>query len=264
MAGYILGESADETARLRSQTARHPVADRLRWAGLRSGMSVVDAGCGPGLTTRIISELVGETGTVVGFDASRARLDAAEAQRGAQGAAMRFIEGDIYAPPLPPASADFVFSQFVFEYLERPREALRALVELLRPGGILLLCDVDGVFNTNWPEPPEVTEGLRVLRAALARTGFDPEVGRKLFAWVKQAGLSGVEVRLEPLVFAGRVPEAELENWRQRFAGAGEVGRLAFGGQEGADGFVARYLAMLQDDEVLKYTTLVNVRGQRQ
>ncbi|MGI9075058.1 MAG: SAM-dependent methyltransferase [Bryobacteraceae bacterium] len=44
-------------------------------AGLKSGMTVADFGCGVGATTRMLAEMVGPSGHVTGIDVSPAQLE---------------------------------------------------------------------------------------------------------------------------------------------------------------------------------------------
>ena len=46
----------------------------LRDAGLRPGMRVADFGCGVGMVTAVLADVVGPQGRVVGIDASKAQL----------------------------------------------------------------------------------------------------------------------------------------------------------------------------------------------
>ena len=63
-------------------------------AGLRSGMRVADFGCGVGLVTALLAELVGPEGHVVGLDASRQRTLAPVLveHMPADGTNVRFVE----------------------------------------------------------------------------------------------------------------------------------------------------------------------------
>ncbi len=59
-----------EAERLRRQgrLAENITRPLLEKIGIRSGMSCLDIGCGPGEAMRLIGEMVGETGTVIGVD----------------------------------------------------------------------------------------------------------------------------------------------------------------------------------------------------
>ena len=62
-------------------------------AGLRRGMRVADFGCGVGLVTALLAELVGPEGHVVGLDSSAAQLAQARERIPARGTNIRFVEG---------------------------------------------------------------------------------------------------------------------------------------------------------------------------
>src|SRR5436190_13944258 len=76
---YALGHSDRELDRLAVQARLiDPITRRFfRDAGIAPGMRVLDVGCGPGDTTFLAADLVGETGEVVGVDRAPAALVAA-------------------------------------------------------------------------------------------------------------------------------------------------------------------------------------------
>jgi 2-polyprenyl-3-methyl-5-hydroxy-6-metoxy-1,4-benzoquinol methylase len=49
----------------------------LLQAGLSRGMKVVDFGCGVGVTTRMLADLVGPSGSVTGIDADEGQIQQA-------------------------------------------------------------------------------------------------------------------------------------------------------------------------------------------
>ena len=262
---YVLGESAGETARLAAQAQRDAIEPRLRWAGLREGLTVVDAGCGPGETTRAIGKMVGPSGRVTGFDISPVRVEAAKAVPAAEGSApLQFLQGDVFKPPLPEGEADFVFTQYVLEHIPNPQEAVLALTKLLKPGGKLLMVDVDGVGGINYPLPPILEEGIPVLLKTLGKTGFDAFVGRKLYSFAVRTGLKDVSAMLFPAVLAaGPAPMEEQLGWKQRLEAIAPLSIPVFGTKEKWEEFVAAYLSMLADPTVFKYTLGMAVQGVR-
>jgi len=260
---YILGESKGETERLLAQAAHDPAIDRLRFGGLARGQVVVDAGCGPGLITHHIAQAVGSSGRVVGFDLSEERLAAARARPASPDAApIEFRRGSVTDPPVEPGSADLVWCQYVIEYLPRPMEAIRALVGLLKPGGRLVVSDVDGMGLFHHPLPEALAADLERFRAMLAQTGFDPFVGRKLHAYFREAGLSEVDAIVQPCVtIAGRAPAAERAAWVQRFEAMRPLGNDAFGGPSRYSEFTGAFLAHLDDPGSFTYWVVVVASG---
>src|SRR5262245_958267 len=70
-------------------------------AGLKPGMSVADLGCGVGMVTALLAELVGPEGQVVGVDFSAAQLAEARERLKAQAPNVRFVEASATATGLP-------------------------------------------------------------------------------------------------------------------------------------------------------------------
>ncbi|XXF81636.1 methyltransferase domain-containing protein [Myxococcaceae bacterium GXIMD 01537] len=256
-------ESAAEARRLSEQAKALPVHQHLVTAGLSRGMSALDAGCGPGSITSLMADLVGPEGRVVGLDLHEQRLQEARALCAHQPNA-RFVRADVRETGLPEASFDFVWSQYVFEYLPDPERALAELIRVTRPGGRVVVADVDGLGLHNWPFPPDLEEGCRTFMAALAAARFDLYVGRKMFHLYRKAGLDEVRVHVAPLwVVAGSADARLVEDWRQRFATLEPVVAPAFGGVDAYRTFSARYLSLLSDADALKYAVLLITEGRK-
>ena len=73
---YLM-ENQDECLRLEIKTDPDVVKRQAAWAGIGPGMRVLDVGCGSGITTAAIADLVGENGHVTGLDFSEERLQIA-------------------------------------------------------------------------------------------------------------------------------------------------------------------------------------------
>lgn len=257
---YVM-ESADETRRLVAQAEAEDSRALLERCGLRPGMRALDVGCGPGVIARRIAEVVGDAGSVVGLDVSPERIAAATAHNGDL-RHVQFVCADVYSPGLPAASFDFVWSQFLFEYLAEPARALAGLVRLVRPGGKIVISDIDGVGTLGWPMSPSLEAGFRRLVDAVAATGFDLHVGRKLYALFRDAGVSDVKVHLQPLyLVAGAAPERLIRDWQVRFDALAPTAARAFGGPAPYAAFVTDYLAHLADDRALKYGITLVTEG---
>ena len=95
--------------------------ERLRRAGLRRSMSVLDFGCGPGLLVRFLAER--GYASVNGYDAHVAQFSDTK---------------------ILDRTYDCIISQDVIEHFDNPREFLANLVRLLSPGGMLAIGTPDG------------------------------------------------------------------------------------------------------------------------
>lgn len=198
------------------------------------------------------------------FDASDARIEAARAVAPEAGAApLRFVTGDLLAPPYEQGAYDFVFCQFVLEYIARAPEAVAHLASLLKPGGVLCIVDVDPVGYIIHPQPPELVAGRARLEAIMAAGGFDVASGRKLFSWAVSAGLAECDAFVQPQCYAGAAPQEDVDNWRARLDALREVAAAPFGGHAAWDAFVDGYLTLLADRSSFKLANIVTVRGSR-
>jgi SAM-dependent methyltransferase len=110
----------------------------LEQAHLQRGDVVLDVGSGygePGLST---ATAVGPDGQVTCLDISGDMLAFAETRARAAGLSnVSFVEADIEALELAPASLDVVLSRAAIMYASSPLETLRRLHTALRPGGRL-------------------------------------------------------------------------------------------------------------------------------
>jgi SAM-dependent methyltransferase len=102
-----------------------PFADAVyEAADIQAGERVVDIGCGCGVTTLRLAELVGETGTAVGVDISRPMIERARdcaAELGLTNA--EFAVADAQSADLPAPPFDVIASRFGVMLFEDPTAA---------------------------------------------------------------------------------------------------------------------------------------------
>lgn len=99
---------------------------------------VADLGCGTGT----LSVLLAEQGYgVTGVDLSPAMIARSRAKASAAGLRVSLSVGDAADPDLPTGTFDVVLSRHVLWALPDPEAGLRRWVELLAPGGRLLLVE---------------------------------------------------------------------------------------------------------------------------
>jgi SAM-dependent methyltransferase len=170
-------------------------------AGLRRGMRVADVGCGVGMVTTLLADLVGPDGQVVGLDASAAQLAQARERLNGNGTNTRFVEASATGTGLPPGSFDLVYCRFLLLHLPEPERALGEMRALLKPGGILV-CE-DGDLTSAGSEPPSALGAFADLFGRLGPVrGVDYTLGRRLFHMVQAAGFPAPEVTFNQPVLA--------------------------------------------------------------
>ena len=104
---YLLGTDYEELRRLQMQhwTWQPETVDLWDHAGFHQGQTILDVGCGPGLTTLELAERVGPEGRGVGIDGSEEFTDIL--RRKAEGIGhIEVVQADVRALDLPADSAD--------------------------------------------------------------------------------------------------------------------------------------------------------------
>jgi ubiquinone/menaquinone biosynthesis C-methylase UbiE len=151
---------------------------------------VLDVGCGPGTITAGLADRV-PRGHVTAIDAADGIIEQARAEFGDR-ENLTFATGDVYALDHPDDSFDVVHVHQVLQHLSDPVRALREMRRVARPGGIVAARDGDYGGFAWYPEVPVLHE-WRALYLAVARgNGGEPNGGRHLHAWARQAGFTEV------------------------------------------------------------------------
>lgn len=194
-----LGTDSGELDRLQLQASRSAQLELalLERLGLRDGQAVLDLACGPGVISRLIAE-THPACQVTAMDLSAELLDAARAEAAAAGLErIRFVQGDVYAPPLESGQFDFIYARLLFQHLEDPLRALQAVRPLLRPGGRLCIMDIDDDWLTLVPEPQGFQAFTEAAARAQAQRGGNRRIGRQLGRLLEAAGYSDVALHVE-------------------------------------------------------------------
>jgi ubiquinone/menaquinone biosynthesis C-methylase UbiE len=121
---------------------------------LRSGLDVLDCGCGPGSMTLDIAELVAP-GLVHGMDSSPIQIEQAlrlQQERGQKN--VRFTTGSAYRLPYDDGQFDVIFAHALLYHLQHPEQAVAEFHRVLKPGGIVGLRDAchTGDLMVPWNE----------------------------------------------------------------------------------------------------------------
>jgi len=173
----------------------------LLQAGIKPGMRVADLGCGTGMVTQLLAELVGPTGEVVGVDYSAAQVVQARELLPRSLTNVHFISASAMDTGLTRESFDLVYCRFLLIHLAEPEAAIKEMRELLKPDGIIV-CE-DGDLTSAGSEPPSKLEEFSNLFGALGpKWGVDYTLGRRLFHMVVAADFAQPEITFNQPVLA--------------------------------------------------------------
>ena len=197
------------------QRYRRLFIDRLP---CQPGERILDAGCGAGSDSRLLGELVGPHGRVIGVDFSRHLVRHA---RSRTIGSVTYAAGDLLHLPVSDGGLDGAICNRVLMHCQDPLSAVEELIRALRPRGWLGVCEPDwSAFRLE----PDTAIGRQVLDAHAAAFA-QGDIGSRLEPLVRQAGCGEVDAAIQTEStrdFTAMWPLLNLER---------TLGRLIAGGQ---------------------------------
>jgi len=190
---YVHGYSEREAERLHDQAGT--LADLLHHDTVYPpGSTVLEAGCGVGAQTIIISR--NSPGALItSIDISEESLkQAASLVSGAGARNVTFQAADVYDLPFEAESFDHVFCCFLLEHLPEPARALSALRKVLRKGGSLTVIEGDHGSCFFHPDSKDARLAIKCLIDSQAQLGGNALIGRELYPLIREAGFADVRV----------------------------------------------------------------------
>ena len=190
-----------ERDRLTALEALYDGASRrlLDGLGITAGWRCLEVGCGAGGIALWLADRVGETGHVLATDLDTRFLDG----HGRPNLEVR--THDIVTDPLDEAAFDVIHARAVVEHVADRELVIKRLAAALRPGGWMLIEEVDFGGATagmlaeyvSAPEPERPAMGRIYLAVAnvFSAIGADPSYGRRLVGALGDAGLARVAQR---------------------------------------------------------------------
>jgi trans-aconitate 2-methyltransferase len=170
----------------------------------------LDLGCGPGHSTRLVADATGAARTI-GIDGSPAFLAAAR-EHSVRG--VEFVEHDVTDLPLPGTPAELIYGRLLLAHLTDPPAHVPAWISQLRPGGLLLVDEVEWI-ETSHPVLARYEElVVRVVAAHGGASYAGPIVDRlrEGAGWHQRSS----RLRLVPVATAdaARMYGMNLATWR--------------------------------------------------
>ncbi|MGI9523816.1 MAG: class I SAM-dependent methyltransferase [Hyphomicrobiaceae bacterium] len=196
---YPIATSLDEFARLKIQSDlfREDARAALQRLGSGAGFRVLDLCCGVGGITDVLSDWVGERGTVVGADIDNAKLEHARlwAIEG-MSSNIEFVQADAFASGLDPASFDLAHTRFAISVIQDGIGILDHMTTLVRPGGFLFVEEADTQTMQCVPPSRDWDRALKLMKDAFVKVGANTSMGTALRGIFIDMGLTEVDVKI--------------------------------------------------------------------
>ena len=229
---------------------------------LRPQSEVLCVGCGPGNLLRAISASH-PTIRATGIDISQTRIEQAR-ERSAGFPQLQFSCGNATEMQFPRKSFDVVYTRMLLQYLSQKEKAVAEMVRVAKAGGTVLLQDLDGQLIWHYPEDAIIQNAVAQVTGALAESGFDPLVGRKLFWLAQKAGLEQIEVQVEPYhLVAGEIDPTASQQWKLKLEIARPSMVRALGSEKEADEQICRFMDYLSRPDTLTYSNVFTITGKK-
>ncbi len=169
--GYLFGDSDEATRRLEviAEVYAGSSTALLHDAVSFHPKLVVDLGCGPGYSTHLLADRL-ECDQVVGLDSSEHFVNVAGETSTDK---VSFLLHDVTRVPFPVGPADLLFCRLLLTHLSRPLDMLNEWGTQLRPGGLLLIEEVEWIRTSS----PLFCEYLAIVEEMLADQGNQLYVG---------------------------------------------------------------------------------------
>jgi len=254
----------DPREALRLELKVDPVAWVQKYLAHRvcPGAEVLSVGCGPGVILRSVANLDSSI-RATGIDLSSDRLQQAR-ERNRDNSRLQFVCGDAQSMEFQSDRFDLVYCRMLLQYLKEKERAVCEMARVCKPGGTVLLQDLDGQLLWHYPEDPSVQRTLEKVVAALGATGFDPFVGRKLFWLARNAGLTNIDVQPECYhLIAGEADPHILKQWELKLEIARPQMSRVLGSESEARKQSQAFLDFIRRPDTLTYSTVFTVTGEK-
>jgi SAM-dependent methyltransferase len=197
---YIHGHHESVLRSHRWRTAANSAAYLIEH--LRPGLSLLDVGCGAGTITADLAALVAP-GKATAIDASPTAVE--ETSQVVTRRGLGNVEcslGNAYDTGFPDHAFDVVHAHQVLQHLADPVRALREMRRVCKPAGVVAARDGDYGGFTWYPAVPALDEWMSLYcRVARANDG-EPDGGRRLLSWARQAGFTDISCSASTWCFA--------------------------------------------------------------
>jgi SAM-dependent methyltransferase len=171
---------------------------------LNKQMTVLDVGAGPATITR---DLASRVAHVTALEVTEEAL--AVARDGLVGVEnAEVVPGDVHALPFPDETFCVVHAHQVLQHVADPVLALREMRRVCKPGGYVAARDGDYSGFAWYPRLPELDDWMVLYQRMARANGGEPDAGRRLLSWARQAGLTDVSATSSTWCFADAADRA--------------------------------------------------------
>ncbi|KAK4110384.1 S-adenosyl-L-methionine-dependent methyltransferase [Canariomyces notabilis] len=174
-----------------------PTLERMKQENPR--LRLLDVGAGAGSVSATFAQIIGPEGHVVCTDLAPSVLPQAEAFAESLGVKnIEFKTADVHQLPFENDSFDVVHCHQLFGHIKDPVAALREMLRVTKPGGVVAAREGDRETEIIWPPLPGLKKWHEyVFDSKVAQVhGGTLTAGRQLLAWALEAGVKRNQIEV--------------------------------------------------------------------
>ena len=260
-ADYLM-ESVNENNRLKNKIKPDKFVRLYLNQFIKPYTKVLDVGCGPAVIDEYIAQTYPHT-HITGLDISANRL--IQAKEMIQHLPnLLLVSANVYYLPFNDNTFDVIFSRMLFEYLKYPNNALEEIKRVCKPGGYVIVQDIDGQFYSLYPEDNILISKMdQIFKAIKKHSGFDPFVGRKLYHLFHTLGFNQIQVQIEPYhLIAGKINAKNDLYWKEKLISAlPQLSKQTKKDTKELLKVIELYLDYLRREDTMSFSNLFTVYG---
>jgi SAM-dependent methyltransferase len=159
-------------------------------------MSCLDVGSGGGDVALELARRVGPAGCVLGVDIDDTKLALATDEAAAAGVSnVEYRKLDVLASEIG-FDVDLVYARFLLTHLPDATDAASRLVNTVRPGGHVIVEDIDYTGSVVYPDNEAYWRYCELYTETARARGGDPNIGLRLPEILRAAGCDQVQVNI--------------------------------------------------------------------
>src|SRR5215467_730581 len=190
------GIEGRERLKLLSRIMQASTMSLLDRAALAPGMKCFDIGCGSGDVSIELARRVGPHGHVTGVDIDATKVELARAEA----AELKIPNVDFRVLDIceddPGSTFDLVYARFLLTHLRDPAGVVGAIKRVLKPGGLVILEDIDFSGHFVYPESAAFNRYHELYCTVVSRRGGNPNIGPHLPLLLQQNGFADIKLMI--------------------------------------------------------------------
>ncbi len=176
--------------------------------GISEGMIVLDVGCGRGITTELLAEIVGLKGKVIGLDSNVNALNTALVNAKSKNLNnIEYLSSDLMSLRLDNRKFDAIVGRRVLKYLSNPKQAIENLSNHLKPNGIMGFQEHDSTSVIDKEKMPLHYKVNNWFWKLIERSGGNTTIGKDLWNIFNHKSISVRNIKPKAIV---QTPENDV------------------------------------------------------